>query len=797
MSYPENTKLEDIFAHSKLPPTTRRRSNFLFVHQEEWQRKLLLKYGSDLALLDATYKTTKYAMPLFFLCVHTNVGYKVVAEFMCQHEDEVSISEALGCHAFRKSQVLNIVNTNNGVESLNRLFKYDYLPRSIDKSLYGIVVLIVTSFLPETYQAYRSANLRLSGSYRKYNTMVPEYLENRPTNFVKHCLKTKMAAQEFCEDDITCVNHEKGEFVVKSATSKTVKYLVELAIPRCACESWRRTNYPCKHFFAIFNFFSSWQFDNLPPDYRNSVFITLDNDNVLINPEISTDRHPPQPRLSSNWLTDTNIETAAPIRLETEKHINATSTSLSESLRCDKLKQTFREKLSALQNISYLLDNENLNLLENAIAIVDDLRVKLQSASPKENGLLLRGSPEKKKLKITSTDYHKVFHKKLSLRRKRKKTVDTSSEFCLKNKALKKDHVAEEKPFVDLTVDVLDDNDCSDNNSELNTSKTDKCASQMVTNDHQSVNQNDESQTYDTNEHGPYAPYERIIYACKSNQFEKDSRMLEYGPSTLNLSDLCTLIPPNKYNSSFKTLAKVDNKDFVCGWLVDKVIEAFLWKLRCSHPETFYADATLCQLVQRQASTRRLWIGEHFGSVKKIFIPMNLGGMHWTYEIMCCCMSAFVVAIDKEKSVRLYIDPMSGPRTITGSLKLLIDNICTIVDIKTGWKTKEWICIEPKHFLQTDSYNCGVLICLFAHCITKGEALDQPFNVEIERQKLASSLFGSCYEDINQRDDSCCKICKDDGGEDWLGCDACRQFFHASCLNLNYGEALQDMFYCP
>ena len=70
--------------------------NFLFVHQEEWQRKLLLKYGSDLALLDATYKTTKYAMPLFFWCVNTNVGYKVVAEFMCQHEDEISISEALG-----------------------------------------------------------------------------------------------------------------------------------------------------------------------------------------------------------------------------------------------------------------------------------------------------------------------------------------------------------------------------------------------------------------------------------------------------------------------------------------------------------------------------------------------------------------------------------------------------------------------------------------------------------------------------------------------------------------------------
>lgn len=48
-----------------------------------------------------------------------------------------------------------------------------------------------------------------------------------------------------------------------------------------------------------------------------------------------------------------------------------------------------------------------------------------------------------------------------------------------------------------------------------------------------------------------------------------------------------------------------------------------------------------------------------------------------------------------------------------------------------------------------------------------------------------------------RRDDSHCKICKENDGEDWLGCDACGQYFHASCLNVDYGEALQDMFYCP
>lgn len=46
-------------------------------------------------LLDATYKTTKYALPLFQLCVKTNCGYKIVASFITQNETTAAISEAL------------------------------------------------------------------------------------------------------------------------------------------------------------------------------------------------------------------------------------------------------------------------------------------------------------------------------------------------------------------------------------------------------------------------------------------------------------------------------------------------------------------------------------------------------------------------------------------------------------------------------------------------------------------------------------------------------------------------------
>ena len=44
-------------------------SSFLFVYQSKWQKYLLQRYGNELILLDATYKTTRYSSPLFFLTV--------------------------------------------------------------------------------------------------------------------------------------------------------------------------------------------------------------------------------------------------------------------------------------------------------------------------------------------------------------------------------------------------------------------------------------------------------------------------------------------------------------------------------------------------------------------------------------------------------------------------------------------------------------------------------------------------------------------------------------------------------
>ena len=67
----------------------------IWIHQEEWQQKILVKYGNTMTLVDATYKTTKYDLPLFFVTVRTNVGYKVAAYFIVQSESTEQILEAL------------------------------------------------------------------------------------------------------------------------------------------------------------------------------------------------------------------------------------------------------------------------------------------------------------------------------------------------------------------------------------------------------------------------------------------------------------------------------------------------------------------------------------------------------------------------------------------------------------------------------------------------------------------------------------------------------------------------------
>lgn len=67
----------------------------VFIHQSTWQRRMLELYGGDICLIDATYRTTSYGLPLLCLCVATNVGYYNVATMLLIDESTAAISSAL------------------------------------------------------------------------------------------------------------------------------------------------------------------------------------------------------------------------------------------------------------------------------------------------------------------------------------------------------------------------------------------------------------------------------------------------------------------------------------------------------------------------------------------------------------------------------------------------------------------------------------------------------------------------------------------------------------------------------
>ena len=63
-SFIGNDGVGDAYSSSDIPNNCEQ--SLLWVHQTQWQQQLLNRYGNEICLLDATYKTTCYELPLLF-----------------------------------------------------------------------------------------------------------------------------------------------------------------------------------------------------------------------------------------------------------------------------------------------------------------------------------------------------------------------------------------------------------------------------------------------------------------------------------------------------------------------------------------------------------------------------------------------------------------------------------------------------------------------------------------------------------------------------------------------------------
>ncbi|XP_075070539.1 uncharacterized protein LOC142159545 [Mixophyes fleayi] len=470
------------------------KQSFILCYQAEWQQKLLQMYGNQITLLDATYRTTRYALPLFFLCVRTNVCYAIVGAFVIQQETSACIQEALeifkkwnlnwnpkcflvdfcleeinaisqlfkdtqillcdfhrekawmewvtkkqhgvhscrsvilnmlrsvalatnieehnvalniltncqiwkNCDALRqwfsnkwmpeikkwahvfRSGLLHIaINTNNGLERQNETLKYTYLDGYKNCTLSDMITVLHSSFFPNTYKKYVQLNLRSSESFRKYHEDVPNFLKNRPREFIHHVMRR--LSSNLDGTHVSCIDHTSGIFKVNSEYDKEKYYTVNLGAecPECTCEDWIKFLLPCKHMCCIFQFVEGWGWEKINPSYSNNALFILDTDCFSDHTVRGGDE--------AEYPSEGIMHTMSP--LEDLQHF--------EPRRRTKRTTLIINCVQTLKNITdtvYLLKEETY--LENWDIKFNTLLEEIKLDIPKDQGLPLIETPKKRK----------------------------------------------------------------------------------------------------------------------------------------------------------------------------------------------------------------------------------------------------------------------------------------------------------------------------------------------------------------------------------------------------------------
>ena len=119
----------------------------------------------------------------------------------------------------------------------------------------------------------------MCSKYMRYGEEIDEYLQNRPHPLIRHCLLKKNLGENLDSTGIRVT--ATGKFsVIYYRDGQRRLYNVDFGndetMPSCSCPDWKMSAYPCKHFFAIFKKYASWDWNSLSKLYKNSPYLTLD-----------------------------------------------------------------------------------------------------------------------------------------------------------------------------------------------------------------------------------------------------------------------------------------------------------------------------------------------------------------------------------------------------------------------------------------------------------------------------------------------------------------------------------------
>ena len=206
----------------------------LWVHQQQWQRELLTRYGNHISLIDATYRTMKYELPLFFVCACTH---------QCGIQCCSTVHRAISKYGmyFRGIECPKEWNSNWNPP----FFFCDFSDAEFS----------------EVQQSYVLPNLKATEWYRWYNDFVPRILRGIPRSVILHCLDRQSQSNKYHDEDLMD-GEKEGALIIQRKDG--AQYMVNFGrnsqeqMPSCSCKDWTRWHIPCKHFVAVFRLRQAW-----------------------------------------------------------------------------------------------------------------------------------------------------------------------------------------------------------------------------------------------------------------------------------------------------------------------------------------------------------------------------------------------------------------------------------------------------------------------------------------------------------------------------------------------------------
>ncbi len=167
-----------------------------------------------------------------------------------------------------------------------------------------------------------------------------------------------------------------------------VKFRNEETMPHCTCYDWRKSAYPCKHFFAIFSKYPAWSWDSLPQFYRNSPFFILDE--IF---EKDQDVHGGESHdILTTEIADVCSEVDYPSTNEPTKFDTET---LSRKKRTTAAGPHVRELLDQLRRLSFLIEDKP-DIVEKLQEDLADLKDNIYNLVSTDKGIHLRPPSPKK-----------------------------------------------------------------------------------------------------------------------------------------------------------------------------------------------------------------------------------------------------------------------------------------------------------------------------------------------------------------------------------------------------------------